>query len=155
MAVTITWVKARQIFISRGNPTVEVRLFCFVESSRGRKFGFASFLFLFRSKAQPSFIRNQKFYRLPVSRFSASMCSRPPHLRFCILRWIWTDCAVHLRVGGRGPQRWQLHEGAYPSAHPLYDCQRQNLIYLLALESDIPIRTHFLGCLGVLFFIGY
>jgi hypothetical protein len=27
MAVTITWVKARQIFISRGNPTVEVRHF--------------------------------------------------------------------------------------------------------------------------------
>jgi hypothetical protein len=27
MAVTITWVKARQIFDSRGNPTVEVRSF--------------------------------------------------------------------------------------------------------------------------------
>jgi enolase len=54
MAVTITWVKARQIFISRDNPTVEVRHFCFTESSRGRKFGFASFFFLFRSKAQPS-----------------------------------------------------------------------------------------------------
>jgi hypothetical protein len=27
MAVTITWVKARQIFISRGNPTVEVQHF--------------------------------------------------------------------------------------------------------------------------------
>jgi enolase len=45
MAVTITWVKARQIFDSRGNPTVEVRRFCFAESSRGRKFGFASFFF--------------------------------------------------------------------------------------------------------------
>jgi hypothetical protein len=61
MAVTITWVKARQIFISRDNPTVEVRHFFFAESSRGRKFGFASFFFLFRSKAQPSFIRNRKF----------------------------------------------------------------------------------------------
>jgi hypothetical protein len=38
MAVTITWVKARQIFDSRGNPTVEVRRvrFVFPQSSMGR-----------------------------------------------------------------------------------------------------------------------
>jgi hypothetical protein len=35
MAVTITWVKARQIFDSRGNPTVEVRRFFALPSLPG------------------------------------------------------------------------------------------------------------------------
>ena len=39
MTVTITWVKARQIFDSRGNPTVEVRSFLLMSFPGGCEFG--------------------------------------------------------------------------------------------------------------------
>jgi hypothetical protein len=77
-----------------------------------------------------------------LSRFSASMCSRPPHLRFCILRWIWTDCVVWLRAGGRGPQRRQLREEGRT--------QRRIHWYVCLLHASISIHPalSFFECSG-------
>jgi hypothetical protein len=115
MAVTITWVKARQIFISRGNPTVEVRHFALPSLPGAVNLVLPLF----------SFCLDQRLIPTLLEIGSSSVCLCPGSACRCAQDLLTSGFVFYVgsgltvlcgcAQGGRGPQRRQLREGAVPS----------------------------------------
>jgi hypothetical protein len=137
MAVTITWVKTRQIFISRGNPTVEVRHFALPSLPGAVNLVLPLFSFCLDQRLSPTLLEIR----------SSSVCLCPGSARRCAQDLLTSGFVFY--VGSRltmlcgcaqvrGPQRRQLREGGRT--------QRRIHWYVCLLHASISIH------LALLFF---
>jgi hypothetical protein len=119
MAVTITWVKTRQIFISRGNPTVEVRHFALPSLPGAVNLVLPLFSFCLDQRLSPTLLEIG----------SSSVCLCPSSARRCAQDLLTSGFVFYVGSGltvlcgcaqvDVGLSDGSYARGPYPATHPL------------------------------------